>query len=79
MTLVELMREKGTVSPNLACFHVRQAAEKYLKGFLAYHDLHIRKVHNSTLSRGIRTTLSCSRPKTAKKQGARHSASRNLC
>ncbi len=46
LALVELIREKGTGSPNLACFHAQQAAEKYLKGFLAYHELHVRKVHD---------------------------------
>ena len=30
-----LMKENGT--PNTICFHAQQAAEKYLKGFLAYN------------------------------------------
>ena len=46
LVLVKLILEKGTGSPNLACFHAQQAAEKYLKGFLAYHDLHVRKIHD---------------------------------
>lgn len=46
LALVELIREKGMGSPNLACFHAQQAAEKYLKGFLAYHELHVRKIHD---------------------------------
>lgn len=46
LALVELILEKGTGSVNLACFHAQQAAEKYLKGFLAYHELHVRKVHD---------------------------------
>ena len=33
LVLVKLILEKGTGSPNLACFHAQQAAEKYLKGF----------------------------------------------
>lgn len=32
--------------PNPICFHCQQAAEKYLKAFLAHHGKHIRKVHN---------------------------------
>ncbi len=31
---------------NPACFHEQQAAEKYLKGFLAYHSKHARKIHD---------------------------------
>ncbi|MFY9462844.1 MAG: HEPN domain-containing protein, partial [Candidatus Sungiibacteriota bacterium] len=46
LALVKLILEKGTGSPNLACFHAQQAAEKYLKGFLAHHELHVRKVHD---------------------------------
>ncbi len=29
-----------------ACFHAQQAAEKYLKGFLAYHDRPFPYTHN---------------------------------
>ena len=32
--------------PNVICFHAQQAGEKYLKGFLAYHEKHIRKIHD---------------------------------
>ena len=46
LALVNLILEHGSGSPNLACFHAQQAAEKYLKGFLAHHDLHIRKIHD---------------------------------
>ena len=31
---------------NPVCFHAQQAGEKYLKGFLAFHDLHVRKIHD---------------------------------
>lgn len=31
---------------NAVCFHGQQAAEKYLKGFLAYHEKHVRKIHD---------------------------------
>jgi HEPN domain-containing protein len=46
ITLVQLIIEKEIGSANLACFHAQQAAEKYFKGFLAHHDLHIRKIHD---------------------------------
>ena len=46
LALIKLILEKGTGSPNLACFHAQQAGEKYLKGFLAHHDLHVRKIHD---------------------------------
>ena len=46
LALVNLVLEKGTGSPNLACFHTQQAAEKYLKGFLAHHETHARKIHD---------------------------------
>jgi len=46
LVLVRLILEKEIGSLNLACFHAQQAAEKYLKGFLACCDLHVRKIHN---------------------------------
>ena len=36
---------KGHGVPNTICFHAQQAAEKYLKGFLAYQKKNVRKVH----------------------------------
>ena len=33
-------------SADSICFHAQQAAEKYAKGFLAYHGKEIRKIHN---------------------------------
>jgi len=45
---VQLLLERGG-SPNAACFHAQQAAEKYLKGFLAHHDYHVRKIHDLEL------------------------------
>ncbi len=38
-----LLKEDG--APNIICFHAQQAAEKYLKGFLAYHKKNVRKIH----------------------------------
>src|SRR3989344_3282752 len=46
LEVVKLILEKETGPFNPACFHTQQAAEKYLKGFLAYHDLHVRKIHD---------------------------------
>jgi HEPN domain-containing protein len=42
---IEALLEKQ-VSPNTICFHAQQAVEKYLKGYLAFHERHIRKVHD---------------------------------
>lgn len=39
-----LLEENGT--PNIICFHAQQAGEKYLKGFLAHHNKHARKIHD---------------------------------
>jgi HEPN domain-containing protein len=44
--LIEIMLNEKSFFPNPMCFHAQQAAEKYLKGFLAYHDLHTRKIHD---------------------------------
>ncbi len=38
-----LLPKKGTA--NAVCFHAQQAAEKYLKGFLAFHGKNVRKIH----------------------------------
>src|SRR3989338_5538320 len=46
IVLIRLILKEGNSLPNLACFHAQQAAEKYLKGFLAYYDLHTRKIHD---------------------------------
>jgi len=44
-TMELLLKEEGGHT-NPICFHAQQAGEKYLKGFLAYHDLHVRKIHD---------------------------------
>ncbi|MDP2741496.1 MAG: HEPN domain-containing protein [bacterium] len=46
LTLIEVILKRGSSFSNPICFHAQQAAEKYLKGFLAYHDLHVRKIHD---------------------------------
>ena len=49
-----LLQKEGSL--NLACFHSQQAAEKYLKGFLAYHEKHVRKIHDlSVLLEGCKS------------------------
>lgn len=45
LNAAELLLKKDG-SPNLACFHAQQAAEKYLKGFLAHNEIHVRKIHD---------------------------------
>lgn len=43
-TVQRLLETEGI--PNIICFHAQQAAEKYLKAFLAYHERHVRKIHD---------------------------------
>jgi len=33
-------------APDTVCFHCQQAAEKYLKGFLAWHETPFSKTHD---------------------------------
>lgn len=42
-TMEVLLREG--VALRMACFHAQQAAEKCLKGYLAHHEKHVRKIH----------------------------------
>lgn len=44
--LVEILLKEKEPSSNPICFHAQQAGEKYLKGFLASRDLHVRKIHD---------------------------------
>lgn len=44
--IIIALREKGPANP--ICFHAQQIAEKYLKGFLAYHKQPPIKSHNLT-------------------------------
>ncbi len=46
LMLIETIMKGEVFLPNPICFHAQQIAEKYLKGFLAYKDLHVRKIHN---------------------------------
>jgi len=45
---IEILLARAGV-PAVICFHAQQAGEKYLKGFLAYHEKHIRKIHDLTV------------------------------
>ena len=40
----EVLLAEGGLA-NVVCFHAQQAAEKFLKGFLAHHQHNVRKVH----------------------------------
>ncbi len=44
--IVTLEAALGAGSFDGACFHAQQAAEKYLKGFLAFHDVPFPYTHN---------------------------------
>lgn len=46
LAVIEAITKEKHFFPNPVCFHAQQAAEKYLKGFLAYNDLHVRKIHD---------------------------------
>ena len=43
--------EMRTTDPatDTVCFHMQQCVEKYLKGFLAFHEQEIKKIHNLTV------------------------------
>lgn len=43
-TIEILLAREGV--PAVICFHAQQAGEKYLKGFLAFHEKYIRKIHD---------------------------------
>lgn len=59
----------GETFPSTACFHSQQAAEKYLKAFLTYHQVEFPKTHaiaqlldlvaaiNTSLSEFLRDTI----------------------
>lgn len=42
---MEAMFKEGG-PPNPICFHAQQSAEKYLKGFLNFHDVEFGKIHS---------------------------------
>jgi HEPN domain-containing protein len=37
--------DSGKPVPDMICFHAQQCVEKYLKGFLLFHDREIEKTH----------------------------------
>jgi HEPN domain-containing protein len=42
----EQLLSGSSALPSVAVFHCQQAAEKAMKGFLAWHDVPFRKTHN---------------------------------
>ena len=46
LNAAEAILKNLKLSSNLACFHSQQVAEKYLKGFIAHNDFHVRKIHD---------------------------------
>ncbi|OGL64430.1 hypothetical protein A3B21_05065 [Candidatus Uhrbacteria bacterium RIFCSPLOWO2_01_FULL_47_24] len=48
LQVAELLIKENS-SANTICLHSHQAVEKYLKGFLAHHEKHIRKIHELDL------------------------------
>ena len=42
---MEAMSKEGGL-PNPICFHAQPSAEKYLKGFLTFHDAEFAKIHS---------------------------------
>lgn len=39
-----LLKEGGTI--DAVCFHSQQAVEKFLKAFLVFHGLRIKRIHS---------------------------------
>ena len=39
----------GNPATDMVCFHMQQCAEKYLKAYLIFNGVEIRKTHNLTL------------------------------
>ena len=62
---IVLSRRKKHPLPDLVCFHCQQAAEKYLKAFLIFHENSFPKTHDLllllTLSQKIEPQLALSR------------------
>ena len=46
---VDLSRRRKHPLPDLVCFHCQQAAEKYLKAFLIFHEINFPKTHDLLL------------------------------
>lgn len=41
-----LLTVADQVPAGAVCFHAQQCVEKYLKGLLAWHGVHFRKIHD---------------------------------
>ena len=46
MAAVAALADKGPIHTNSVAFHCQQAAEKYLKAFLAWHEIYFPKTHD---------------------------------
>jgi len=46
MAAVEALAEGGPVHANAVAFHCQQAAEKFLKAFLVWHEVAFPKTHD---------------------------------
>lgn len=46
MAAVEALADKGSIYFNTVTFHCQQAAEKYLKAFLVWHEIDFPKTHD---------------------------------
>ena len=45
LKICDILLHEGAL-PRGICFHAQQVAEKYLKGYIAYQNKNIRKVHD---------------------------------
>lgn len=43
---IELIMADEDTPTDIACFHAQQAAEKYLKGYLLFHQIKFPKIHD---------------------------------
>jgi HEPN domain-containing protein len=46
LIVVDRLTDGQMIATSSICFHCQQAAEKYLKAFLIFHGIEIRKTHN---------------------------------
>ncbi len=42
----EVIFRQGEPLFDIVCFHTQQCVEKYLKGFLSFHEIEVRKTHD---------------------------------
>jgi len=46
LLVISRLTDGQIIAPTAICFHCQQAAEKYLKAFLIFHEVEIRRTHN---------------------------------